>query len=647
MDIKKSVASTMRLACLLAIGARLADMTEGEALSLGQVALGLPLPPGAILGGRSELNNDGDPLQICVSSSASAVRVRLIADPRWCQGRAQERLTASRTALSGVLRLQPSGLGPLCDRLLQIAIPQDAEGIARFRRGFCWIGAGLGTNWLGLYVDAKPRGPAGWEVAREWLCSELPDSRPATAFLDSLAEYGELASLALEGSAPDRASLKLYWRLRRPMALSKSYNQLFQDPAFKFFLARTIGARSMRLSGTVFSVGFDAGSGAIAGAKIDLCGHCLPQEPDQWQETLDALSQGIGLKRMPVSGDLLAGRCDVAFLGLGVNAQRQARLNLYLKTPGLKSLRLATPACARQGAKERLVRAINYLADLQRTDGSWGDYFLPVGEATQWVTAFAGLALASAARQAFHEALGPAQRAADWLASARTYPAGWGYNGTTGIDADSTGLALRLFRSLGREVRPEDEQCLLGQWRPGGGFATYNGPGYWAAVHPCVTSVAFLGLSATARLCLLRDLLGYLSRTIRQDGTWPAYWWRNHLYSTFHHRFLLRQLNISEQYPDPSVQATPTDEASPFELAYAVGIEYLRRRPGQYKGELLHRLLDVQKQDGSWEGGFNLRVTEPDCARPWDDPRGTLYADEYSTITTASAITALLEVTRG
>ncbi|HTB12171.1 MAG TPA: hypothetical protein VK752_11395 [Bryobacteraceae bacterium] len=632
------MAGADRIPTFLSIGARLAGVAEGDALSLGHLALGLPMAGGTTLGGRSELNNDGDPLQICLTSSESGVNVRLIADPCWQRGIASERLVGSRAALAEVLRAQPTGLGPWCDALLKAAIPEDAETTNRFRRGFCWIGTGVGITWLGLYVDAKPQGTSRWEIAREWLVRELSDSRIAVAFLDRLAEYGDIASFAIEGAAPDAVTLKIYWRLRSPRALSETGLDLLQDPAFKIYLAQAVGARPMRLSGTVFSAGFDT-TGAISSAKIDLCAHCLPQEADRWISTVNSLTGRFGLTPMPVGEDLMTGRCDAAFLGLGLDARRRPRLNLYLKPPGRKRTRQASEA-----AKERIREAILYLTELQRPGGSWCDYRLPAGEATQWVTAFTGVALASAARKGYREAIGPARRAAVWLDRVRTYPAGWGYNDRTGADADSTGLVLRLFHALGKEVQSSDERFLLGQWRPGGGFATYNEPGYWAAVHPCVTSVAYLGLSPDVRMRLLPDLKQYLSRTIRQDGTWPSYWWRNHLYSTFHHRFLLRQLGLSDRYAEPAPLRDPGDEASAFEVAHAAGIGYLRQSPGQQARELIDRLLNMQKQDGSWEGGFNLRVTEPDCAQPWDDPRGTLYADEYGTITTASAITVLLEV---
>ncbi|MEO1087724.1 MAG: hypothetical protein AAFY88_26115 [Acidobacteriota bacterium] len=259
-----------------------------------------------------------------------------------------------------------------------------------------------------------------------------------------------------------------------------------------------------------------------------------------------------------------------------------------------------------------------------------------MGSSTEWVTAYVGLALGRiAAAGPFPRARRAAERAADWLRSNRSYAAGWGYNGATGVDADSTGFALRLLRLVGAEVADADQAQLLSAWRAGGGFATYDEASAWGDAHPCVTAAAYLALDGPERRLKLRELRAYLERTQLVDGRWPAYWWRTHHYSSYHHLALLRELGWTEDFQRPP--HAPGAAATSSELAWSAGIAHLvgdsdaaDRRTG--------RLLDRQLWDGRWPGGADLRVTDPACRTPWVEPAGDLYADGFGLLTTASVL---------
>lgn len=622
---------------LLAIGARLASEREFNVRSLGHSLLAAR-PDGGGFGGVSQLNNDGTPVQLCLSSSPERIGVRLIVDPAWQLSAPAERYEASLCALNEACeRAGAVAMRPLCQTMLDVARPDDERIVNQFTRGFFWIGVGVGQHGLAVYLDTKPYGDSAWELATLWLEQILPGSPSVRPLLSGLSRLATLASIGIEGKSPVEARAKLYWRLNRPVRLDTLGADLLGDAALSAFLTHVVGQRAMRLSGTVLSLGFKLATGEIEDAKIDLCGHCLVQSPASWLDTLDHLSEMFGLQRFPVLSELLEGHSEVAFLGLGIDRHGGRRLNLYLKPPGLGKT---------SDPHRRLDAAVEYLLDLQQPDGSWHDYQLPVGRATQWVTAFVGLALAQAsAANRLPEARAAAERAAEWLTRTRAYPAGWGYNEKTGVDADSTGLVLRLLRAVGYAVEPRDEQRLLAQWREGGGFAAYNSPHYWGAAHPCVTAVAFMALSSEDRRRLSSELEEYLRRVAQPDGTWPAYWWRTHFYSTYHFMVLLRRLGLQASFSDPVGELATPDDVSAFDLAYAVGIEHLRAPSSQGFAELLARLLERQRADGSWCGGYNLRVTDPSCAQPWIEPQGQLYRDIFGTITTASAVMILSEVT--
>ncbi len=247
---------TPQLAGLLALGAQASELPEVEVRALGEVALGFPLPV-AKHGGRSGLNNDGSPLQLCYSASGSDCSGRLVTDPAWCLAQPEERLAASRQALAAMAeRSGAQALAPLGEHLLASTIPQCPEALRKFSHGFLWLATGLGRPGLATYVDLRPQGVKSWDLARRWLDKVLPDREPARQLLASLAGIAHLASLGLEGVAPDAGRAKVYWRLKSPTAISKLGIELLEDPGLALFLDRVVGAREMPPSGLVMSAGF-------------------------------------------------------------------------------------------------------------------------------------------------------------------------------------------------------------------------------------------------------------------------------------------------------------------------------------------------------------------------------------------------------
>jgi Prenyltransferase and squalene oxidase repeat len=629
-----------RMANLLDLGARAAGVPSVVAAQIGAALSHAEPVQGQRLGGYSELNSDGTPIQLCLTASPGGRRaVRIIADPAWRLSDPATRLAESSAALARALPMaDAASLAPICATLLTHAVPADPDAIRAFPSAFFWLGAGLGRPGFAIYADLRPHPTQDswadpWALPRRWLTTVLPQAEPAIAVLHALGGHAQPASLGLEGTGRDRGRAKIYWRLKRPAALTDLGIALLLDPRLAAFLASIIGDREMNLSGMVMSASFDLATGAIADVKIDLCAHCLPRSDDEWIAALDGIARRLDLALPIDAAELGADRAALSFAGLGIDQGGAARLNIYLK-----------PASGAVRPDDAMADAADYLCALQTADGSFQDYDLPVGAATEWVTGFAGLALACASRAgAFPAAREAACRAARWLRAARSYPAGWGYNGRTGADADTTGFALRLLRATGHDIADDDEQCLLGFWRPEGGFATYNVPDHWGDVHCCVTAAAFLALSSAHQRALLPALRAYLRRTRRPDGSWPAYWWRTHHYSTWHHLRLLRWLGIAPAYPPPRMPP-PDDDASAFELVYALGIAATHSGARATAGELLQRLLWQQRADGAWPGGFELRVTEPDCAEPWRAPRGRLYRDRCASVTTASALMVLSDL---
>ena len=284
-------------------------------------------------------------------------------------------------------------------------------------------------------------------------------------------------------------------------------------------------------------------------------------------------------------------------------------------------------------------KGIDYLLAMQDTAGSWRDYQLPVGESDQWVTAFTALGVLRAGRVLNNKsALKAAEMAANFLLKSRCYEAGWGYNSNTGVDADSTAYAIQLFRALGRAVPKTDEACLMENFCDKGGVSTYLTDSGWGIAHPDVTAAVGLALNDTQLLQKKQVLRKYCEESFISGIGWPTYWWKNHLYATWHMLELYQRLELTAP---TSVTSIGVSIESAFDLAWAVGILNAMKCPESIMDKPLSLLCQLQLPSGKWLGANNLRVTDPTCLTPWVTPMGEYYIDNHGTITTAAALTVL------
>lgn len=279
----------------------------------------------------SVLNNDGAPLQACATFGPRGRRLRLIGDPTGDSGPRRLRAERARRAIRETLAATDAeGLSDMCEGTLRRMLPR-----GRARRevdpGLVWLAADL-QRGAALYVNLRwGEAAARWDDALQWLAGILPDARAAASVVAALRPHAVLASVALEGSSAAEGRAKLYWRLTRPVALSALGMEPLCDPAAGAFLARIVGQRDLPLQGLVLSAGFDLGDGALTDAKIDLCAHCLPRPPEQWQGDLAGCCAAFGLAEPELGDGLDAGACEMAFLGLGIGRRGERRINAYLK----------------------------------------------------------------------------------------------------------------------------------------------------------------------------------------------------------------------------------------------------------------------------------------------------------------------------
>lgn len=621
---------------------RCGAQSAGEVRQLAALLAGAETEPDApdlLLGCRSRLNNDGTPLQLCLSSDAQRCRVRLVGDPAaWRKDPAGRFAGAGRVLTTLAARRDCEALRPLCRQLFDVAVPPvDQHGLAAYKDGVAWLGAAPDVPGMAVYVEAAAQDrAAAWDTAARWMRRCLAAPEQALAIIDTLAPRARLASFGLEGSAPADARAKLYFRLDPPGPLPALGIDLFAGPAVVQFLNRAIGEFAMDPAGIVLCVGFSVATGSLIDAKIDLCGHCLAYSPAAWARKVAELDTTLALTPLPTAAMLAAGDCEVAFLGFGLRADGRRRLNLYAK-----------PAPGASPYHEAISRGVGYLLNARDETGAWRDFELPVGSSDQWITAYAGLALAEAADSGLAPpAARAAAAAADWLVETRAYDAGWGYNAITGADADSTAFAVALLDRLGRPVPEADRRFLRDRWRPGGGIATYESSDAWGQAHPCVTPLAYSGLAQADRRRLRRDLIHYLDGCPRQEGLWPGYWWRRPYYATLCVLDVLHELGEAGSritgLPDIDWHA----ESDAFNRACIAGIEQHRGAPDNRLWAIAASLLARQAGDGHWPGSPNLRVTDETCWRPWDGPRGQVFADPAGILTTATVLRVLVRLLR-
>lgn len=589
--------------------------------------------PRGMRGGVSELNGDGTPLQFCWSSSSRGGRLRVVADPVSELGEPRVRFAAARATLARIAREKMSP--QLAEQSMSaVAALVDETLIERYRRGFLWIGASPRDPGAAFYVDLAPPGAAAaWERVARWLSSTLPDATAAASVVRNLQPLARAASAGIEGHTLADARAKIYFRLRSAVPLARLGIAPMCDRRIVAALEWLVGREPASLSGLVLAVGFSLETGAIADAKLDICGHCVPMPAGEWRTRIAGLARAAGVAEPPLGPLLEEG--EVAFAGVGVDVLGEARLNVYVKPFG-------TAAELLPRERRALLRhALDALVAHQNDDGSWRDFLLPVGESTEWVTAYTGLAAASGAGALNHApARKAALRAAEWLRRHRAYDTGWGYNDVTGPDADSTGFAIRLFRALHLGVGEEDLKWLRERWRRGQGLATFDDrKTAWGHAHPCVTAAGFLAFPPMQRRILAAEAAAILQRTRRADGSWNSYWWRTHHYSTFHHLRLARELGL----PLHSFTQMSSVHETALEEVLAFGIDELRRAPAEQRLARLRKLAVLQRDDGTWPPSRDLRVTDPDCSAPWIEPRGALYADVRGIFTTATVAHVLAE----
>lgn len=278
----------------------------------------------------SALNNDGAPLELCLSAGPHGISRRLIGDPHLGLPMAQ-RVPASLAAARHLIRLTRSqALMPAFDALVAHTIPTEAAEQAALPAGALWLACSMDNEpGFAAYTNIEWCGGAEmrWQRALAWL-------RQASAGFDdaSLAPWRQHwtpFAAGLEGDRPDRARVKLYFRLTENIPFRLDMFEDVDDQVVAAFCRAVIQGRTLPRSGIVLSTEFAIATGQLMGTKLDICGHCTPRSAAEWQDALADMAATAGVVPLPVAH--LVPAMDVAFIGIGRRGNDEYRLNLYLK----------------------------------------------------------------------------------------------------------------------------------------------------------------------------------------------------------------------------------------------------------------------------------------------------------------------------
>jgi hypothetical protein len=171
------------------------------------------------------------------------------------------------------------------------------------------------------------------------------------------------------------------------------------------------------------------------------------------------------------------------------------------------------------------------LVKRQDRDGCWRDFSLPPGRSEAWSTAWTGWCIGHAdpCAETF-----TAMRCAASALMRHGRSTGWGYNSTTGSDADSTAWAVRFLAVIAPRVARSGATVLDRYVDACGDAHTFLelAKGTWSEAHADVTPV--VGLALLCAKAHRNNRIKQIRRAIllRSQAGWPpkTFWWTNQTY---------------------------------------------------------------------------------------------------------------------
>ncbi|MFI6623111.1 hypothetical protein [Streptomyces sp. NPDC050528] len=632
--------------------------------TLTEEALDQPL--GEAYPGLSQINSNGLPFQWCLCSGSDRPSVRFLCESGRPGDSPRSRLahTLGRLDQACVTAGHPGMPGWFADDVLAHVLPIERAWPEHWRSAL-WTGVGADTRGILLkpYLNLNRDRPVDrWRRAGRVLASlgRHRGLETLCAISGQVSEQSWPAALAVDilpGGLPGR--VKIYFRSGSVDLgwLARWYRTLHchqHAPAVRSLLDAFPKGGRAPYPPQAFVVTLEIHPQGEATLKTDLAVTRWPtgNRLDCTRQLLTRLD--MDARQFQQAWSALGGQDPsgtnaqyVRFVGLGHEPDASRHVNVYVEPPPPTPRRTTGAPSSSCDLSDAITSGLQFLL-AARDDGPWRDFHLPVGEADQWVTAYVLAALSKIPARLRPAGLHHAtNRALDWLIATRTPRGGWGYNATTGDDADSTAWACAALQGHGHHIPTSARALLLSCLSPSGGVTTYppgTTPGEaWSAPTVEVTPLALTALADTAPPEHLDAARKFIRARQPANGLWLSYWWTSPLYAT--REALSSMAGHSEKPTAATITALRAYAAhTPYERALLLQCRLLAGlRPAAL--ELVRPLLHQQRPDGSWDGTACLRLTHPHVYEPWATiDAGPLFCDVRHVFTTATVLSALLRL---
>jgi hypothetical protein len=283
---------------------------------------------------NSTLNNDGSPLQICVSlrSDKAKPSVRLIVDPGSGIAEEEDRRHRTSRAIERLVDSHGSDMRYLCNSLVESMLPSQPGTCTLIPGSGLWVAADLSGKGMAVYATTKwGANEQRWNRARRWLGDILPETGLMDSVVDRILPRTILVSAGIEGIERHGAIAKLYWRLDGSATFNDLGIPFIENHGLREFFSLVIENQKIPKTGILGSIGFQVGTGRVTSTKLDICCHCVRRTPHDWARVLQYCATYHDPAKTPLSYSNILERSEMAFLGFGLDALARPRLNVYLK----------------------------------------------------------------------------------------------------------------------------------------------------------------------------------------------------------------------------------------------------------------------------------------------------------------------------
>lgn len=372
-----------------------------------------------------------------------------------------------------------------------------------------------------------------------------------------------------------------------------------------------------------------------------------PEDPDQGWPTAWMAAAALAPERFVPWVEQRVSHAKVSISADGIpTAKAYLSAQHFWSRSGPLSPAPPSPSAGGESLESAGSRAAGFLLANRSQDDFWRDFRTINGPSDEWVSAFVGCALAG--RRAEHLD-GVLHQTAKALIRRQRADGGWGYNGHSPADADSTAWVLKLLARIrwsGQEV-DAGMAFLRSHLRQDGGFATYRagteirfGDGSahiddrgWRGAHLCV--------AANAADLLEGALTNLLISSQTPQGCWNAYWWRSDAFAT------AMAVEALPANADPErrqavawAHAQNASTRSAFDRAWLVRILIHGDSDDRTRAWILaNELAAGQGQDGGWDASADLLVPDPSEPVRGSDP--TPWPDHRRLFTAAAVLMAI------